>query len=664
MFFPSDSTNEIVAHFLGYFAMRLEEMKLRVGYEEYQQDAAQGAPQSDLQQISVDVAQSLQLEAFLPGLAYAPPIWQIVGRGDASFPLHIAHSMAHIPGQPNAPIASPPIFETPAGPPAPLEGDEPGSVLAIIAQHTTLIDNDVVILGDYDGPISFQSGAPEALAHMTLAVEAITGPITSISGLHNVEDIPRFIEGSAAVFHAMGDDVSADEDTTILKVDAISGSYVNGQQVDSAPDLEASLPEHLREEVQSDEADVEEVSEAITIEGAGQSDTITLHSGGNLLVNEAAIMNASLTPTFMAVAGDHHQLDAIIQTNAHIDHDHVGQGVAGAAENAANSTSTYNIATFDHEQRDTAAQAAELKPEVLPSNWQVSTVAGDLVFTEWLSQYHFAYDEDIHVLSSTGSTTTVTTGENVGLNGVSFQNIGIYFDLVMVGGSVYDANVIVQSNILYDNDTIEMLGGEGSSSGSLATSGNLLWNQANIVNVGPSEFQSGMPSQYHEAMDSLDAGNLAMPDAFRFDNMFEGFPMLRALYVSGDIYDLRYVQQTNVLGDADYVAIEEAKVAQTHPEYALSTGANALANIATIYDYDSLGGTTFVGGQTYSDSVLIQADIVAANEDGEDSNALVSEVIAFLDFDADSLVSTGDDLAPSTIPADGPSLDVMHTMLA
>ncbi|WDR02968.1 hypothetical protein PSQ19_01755 [Devosia algicola] len=622
----------------------------------------------DLKQISADVAQSLQLEAYLPGLAYAPPIWQIVGRGGADWSAHTAPSRAHVLDAGDGPAIVTPVFKSPTTSPAPtpLEGDEPGSVAAIIAQETTLIDNDLVVLSDYDGPISFQSGAPQALHEMTLAVEAISGPITSIAGLHTIEDIPRFIEGSAAVFHAMADGETSNENTTIVEVDALSGTYVNGQQADEAPELEENLPMRLREQVQSDEADDDPGPLTETLSGDDYPDTVTLHSGGNLLVNEAAIMNASLTPTFLAVAGDHHQLDAIIQTNAYSDHDQVGAGVPGASSNAADTTVAKNIATFEHDQRDTAAIAAEHRPDVLPHNWQISTVAGDLVFTEWLSQYHFAYDEDVHVLSSTGATTTVTSGENVGLNGVSFHNLGLQFDLVMVGGNLYDANIIVQNNILYDNDSVEVLGGGGidTGTGSLATSGNLLWNEANIVNVGPTQIHTGMPGQYYDAMNALDAGNRAMPDAFKFDNMFEGFPMLRALYVSGDIYDLRYVQQTNVLGDADYVAIEEARVAASHPEYTLNTGANALANIATIYDYDNLGTTTFVGGQSYSDSVLIQADIMAANDEAEDDNALVSEVIAFLDLDGDYVIPAGDDLSPNTITADGPSLDVMQTMLA
>ena len=71
----------------------------------------------------------------------------------------------------------------------------------------------------------------------------------------------------------------------------------------------------------------------------------------------------------------------------------------------------------------------------------------------WVSQYNFLSDNDAHVLSATGSYTTIVTGANMTLNSASFAELCNSYDLVMIGGSMYNGNFIFQTNILFDNDT-------------------------------------------------------------------------------------------------------------------------------------------------------------------------------------------------------------------
>ena len=55
----------------------------------------------------------------------------------------------------------------------------------------------------------------------------------------------------------------------------------------------------------------------------------------------------------------------------------------------------------------------------------------------------------------------------------------MYYDLIIVGGNIYDANIIHQLNVLVDNDMIGAVEGfETNGEGSLSSAGNLLWNQA------------------------------------------------------------------------------------------------------------------------------------------------------------------------------------------
>ena len=141
---------------------------------------------------------------------------------------------------------------------------------------------------------------------------------------------------------------------------------------------------------------------------------------------------------------------------------------------------------------------------------------------------------------------------------------------------------------------------------------------------------------------------------------------MRVLYVGGSILDLKYVKQTNILGDSDQVALAMEQVGSGHPEadWEIETGSNALVNVAVIVDVDSMG-KTYVGGDHYSDEILIQAELVSPNDSlgGQNPDVLVNEAVAFL----------GDDLAgpdggePTDIGAshhvDAPQADVMQTVL-
>lgn len=673
MFIPSDTTTEIVAHFLGYFQIAVDDMRMRLTYQEIEAAHAQPFADPRLDQMAADFAQRFNLGTYAPGVAYTPPSWLIHGEA-AIDPIAVPNLVA-IP----APKLLPPLesvrpfdLDSPSLP-LPRIGPEPGSVMAIISQTIILSDNDVVVLGSYDGPLEFNSGADEAIPQMYIAAKQVTGFVTDHAALNNVSDVPVIIE---TVAHAIGEMATAPDTngTTLNLTDSVAGTYVNGQIVVEAPELSDVLPAPWGSSYAGTNDDAEDDAEPVShveLRGDEVPDIVTLKAGGNLLVNEAVMFNGGLTSSVIAVAGDVHQLDAIIQVNAYIDGDTVDAGFPGSQHNPLASTAAYNVASIVQDvlaSTDTAAAAAN--PGVMPANWQVSMVAGDLVFVEWLSQFIFSSDQDLAVLSSTGATTTVTSGENVGLNSVRFADLGMNFDLILIGGNLYDANVIVQTNVLYDNDTVHMLSAEQDGAGSLNTSGNLLWNQASIHNVGPTQFQQGLPDHYEMAMDGLDDGNLYMPAGFSSDSQFEGFHMLRVLYVAGDVYDFRYIEQTNILGDADFVATQQASLMANNPqtEWDISTGSNALVNIASITDYDGMGDTAYAGGSVYSDAVLIQADILAADTDADDpsGDALVTEIVAFLDVDID--LDTGahnaGDGGFALSSTDGPSADIMQSVLA
>ena len=666
MFFPNDPTTEIVAHFLGYFELAVEGMRIRLGYEQIEAALAAAAVEPELEQLSAELTQKYALGAFQPGVDYVPPEWMIRGKSpiEVLAPPQPVSASAGIPEQ---------FFDTDlpsfvggrAGAVA-MIGPEPGSVIAIIAQTIALSDNDLVVLGEYHGELVFHSGANTGILMLMEAAQGVTAPFTELSVLHNTADVAAFTGHVAQVIDALS--VAEGGPMQVQFVEAIAGNYLNGEQVESLPDMTDTLPAHWRELGAKEEEPEPETGQTvhIAISGDEVQGSVTLNAGGNVLVNEASFFNGGLSSAVFAVGGDLHQLDAIIQTNAYFDSDTVGDDVPGAGANLPGTTTALNAAAFIQEVRDATGAAAEANPGIMPANWQVSVVSGDVVFIEWLSQFTFASDQDMSVLSSTGANVVVTSGENIAFNAVSFANLGMQFDLIIVGGSLYDANVIVQTNVLYDNDTIQMLGEGSAGWGGLSTSGNLLWNDASIHNVGPTNFVDQMPIHYQQAMDGLANGDTGMPAGFLTDEQFEGFQMLRVLYVAGDIYDLRYVEQTNILGDADMVALQKAKLLEGAPdtEWAISTGANALVNKAAITDFDALGDTAYVGGEIYSDAILIQADIMSADAGSSQGDALVTEVIAFLDVEFDAGPLGDASLGPTPLPADGPSADIIQSMLA
>ncbi|AVF03244.1 MULTISPECIES: hypothetical protein [Devosia] len=668
MFFPSDPLSEIVAHFLGYFQIAVEDMKVRLEMALAEHEAEAGLEAPEMQQVSVDVLQTYALGNYAPGVFYAPPEFLI--RGEVMFgPTNIG--LANTPDFTASELDSP-LSQWPTGPGdivIPLIGTEPGSVIAVFSQTISLSDDDVFVMGTLDEPLVYQSGSDAGLLGLQAASNAILGPIGSGPGMTSHGDVPLVMDA----VHATAKAHQSNPDTQFEQVESLTGTYVNGKLETEAPELTDALPSHLQAEAEDapppDTIKVTSEHEAhIQIENDATQGSVTYNSGGNFLVNEAVVLNGGLVGTHFVVGGNFHQLDAIIQTNAFSDTDYVNDDFPLDAQ-AGGGTKAVNVASFVQETFDAAGDNAEANPGVMPQNWQVTCVSGDVIFLEWMKQLTFMSDEDVGVLTATGSDAMVTSGENIGLNSVNFANIGSLFDLILVGGNVFDANVIVQNNILYDNDTITMLGagddGDYSASGSLNTSNNLLWNQASIHNVGATEVKSGVSDHYKDAMDGLANGNKSMPASFYAAEDFEGIAIPRVLFVSGSIYDLRYIEQTNILGDADFVALQKKAFLDGEPatEWNIDTGSNALVNMAAIKDYDTFGDSIEVGGDHYSDSILIQANILEAQGDGDDDDALVSEVVAFLDH-TETLADTPDYSALGDTTHDAAPVDLMQSVLA
>lgn len=709
MFVPSEPITEVIAHFIGYFSIHVEEMRMRVAYDQFAVRTT--APEHrDLPYEPTAFRPQLQLRDFDPHVRYVPddPQGNLELRLN-SFPLpHQVQFHAHIPGPHLS--GHHPVFGLPqASDIQPFAAPPAGSTVLAVQQIILLSDDDVVISGDIVVNDARALGDGGALDTMLAQAQDVGGPLAALETPHAMAPIaPYFAAAHAAIgevaagqgsdgtvltiTHASDTDAGFAHEITTVTGPSISGIYVDGIQQESLPSLSDFLP-HLQDQSGGIAVDVTAatsenattpiddaagagadgavgaVSDAvITIDPATMGTSMTVNAGGNLMLNEVSLINAGVTATFVAVGGDYHTINAIIQTNIFSDHDLIDPRFPGSSNPASEAgTQAHNVASFAAVAMDNAASQLALNPGAFPTNWTVSVVHGDLAFVDWVKQYNFTSDSDTHVLTATGTTTTITTGENIGINNVSFVDIGKYFDVVLVRGNFYDGNVITQTNVLYDNDVVTWLNGSGppaGDTGSVSTSGNLLWNSASITTIGMTDIQSGLPSPYSDAMTQLGASHYDMPSSLGSYSPFEGFAHLRVLYVSGNLYDLHTITQVNVMGDADLVAAyHQTVLANSSPDqWAISTGSNVLANIATITDYNSVGTSAHVGGSIYTDALLIQANLVDAGAPSVPAQGqLANEVIAFLDIDMNSIAS--DHHGPALSLSDLPSGDPLHSML-
>ena len=392
-----------------------------------------------------------------------------------------------------------------------------------------------------------------------------------------------------------------------------------------------------------------------------ESPAVEVTTGGNTLVNMASLTNSWATSQVIAVAGDCVELNAIVQINAVCDSNSIGSTLNSWTLGDSDPTESFNIAMFQH--IDPSPEGADPTPAGgFPDSWSVTEISGDLIIMNWIEQFTFMTDQDIGIVSSSGIHTIVTTGENTAINDVSLQEFGLYYDLIIVGGNIYDANIIHQLNVLVDNDLIGAVEGfETNGAGSLSTEGNLLWNQAAIVE-GSSNFEA-MPEDYVTAAQNLAAGNQDLGGIIN-DAVFAGLAHLNVLYISGNLLNLQYINQTNVLGDSDAVALAmDQLIAHPEAEWTIATGANQLVNFATINNFEPTT-TTYVGGEHYSDEILIQADIISSEPDlmSQDPDALVNEAVAFLGDDDAPDAGAGQELHGTLMP-DNSQTDPMQGML-
>lgn len=394
------------------------------------------------------------------------------------------------------------------------------------------------------------------------------------------------------------------------------GYYVNGElQQRPSEETPPAEPEKLPD----------------TGEGIGQWASL----GSNFSINAALIVDIGEAARTMVVMGDYFKTDAIFQTNSTVDDARIsisgGDRVPTPAseENIAN-----NIADF---VRNPSIYAG-FQAQAAGPNWIVDVVDGDYYSVHAVAQVNYLFDNDVATQVSSNSHYNLVSGHNEQGNLALIYDGSVQYDLIIINGSYHGLNVIFQNNILLNNDRIVMSADGADPSQSANSGNNSLLNEAAIANYGGETFDE-LPGNLELIQSLLAAGWTSLDPELGSALIGHGGP-LRVLYITGDYYDINAVWQTNITSDVDVMYQLQnqpsADLLALDPDGAVTqsvtSGSNELANDAAIVDVNP--DATYVNGEVYADSILVQANLVptdAGHAVNGDTNTLVTELIAFVD---------------------------------
>jgi hypothetical protein len=371
--------------------------------------------------------------------------------------------------------------------------------------------------------------------------------------------------------------------------------------------------------------------------------------GNNSSLNAALIIDLGESARTMIVNGDYFSTNAIFQTNTIIDHDHINVSDGPAPLAATGDDVTTNIADFvQHPGVYASIQATFAGP-----NWSVDVVDGNYYNVHILLQTNYLFDNDVVVQTSADTHYDLVDGYNQLGNLAQIFNGEIHYDLIVIEGAYHGMNVIFQNNLLLNNDQIYMAADGADPTQSVESGRNNLLNEAAIENYGGDNFgeiTDGMKA----ILSALESGATSLDPSL--GTAVDGTGgVFNVLYVTGDYYDINAVWQTNVTSDVNVIYQLQNQPSPGALTYfqdgtatqSVATGSDSLVNDAAIID---VGPTnTYVTGQVYTDTILVQADLLPSDQDqavNADTQALIPELIAFVDDSQDDSCTTS-----ATIPA-------------
>ncbi|MBX6329952.1 MAG: hypothetical protein IRY89_15400 [Pseudolabrys sp.] len=345
--------------------------------------------------------------------------------------------------------------------------------------------------------------------------------------------------------------------------------------------------------------------------------------GGNIAANDAVLVNDEGLSVSLAVLGDYYQTQAVVQTNVFngID-DFIGNGATSIAQNTI-----ANIADFQN-QIPTLTFGTSGSTPVTSLTWSVDVLNGDLLQIHSLIQTNYLSNNNVIYQTSSTGESEIIAGSNTLLNTAQFQNLTANYDLIIVEGSYHQDDFIYQKNVLLDFNKITF-DGSGLASQSATGGGNSLVNDASIVDTGNHDYLP-FNNDVMAVIQALENQQGTVDPAAVMNAFPDLFGNIHVLVVTGDYYDVNFLYQTNIMSNANVVALSGSPSAPAGATQSVSTGDNVTVNAATIIDGGSIE-SPYLQGNYYNDMILIQTNIIGNDPKiaGQDPGQLVPELVAF-----------------------------------
>lgn len=634
-----DRISETIAHFAGFFELMENGVRLRPDSDGFNWQDNGFGPHKPLTVTPHGPTDEFDLAGYIPGLT---PFWFFYQNPEL-FSLSMTSGLADLihkaddpenmldAGENAIPTASAfPGFGGYELPTAP-------SHFQVTFQMNHLSDNDMLGVTDVNDFISASVFAETMQVLVTYAGEiSVVHPETFAAVMDDAADVHTQIMSGAG---SGGTDTGGNATVSHIVGVETSGVMIDGVAADSMPDMSDILPVYHQADDNEDLVNLFEAED-------GHS-TVT---GGNFVINETVISQQAPDAGLIIVAGDVISLTSISQTNVL---QNIDQGIE--TEDASDLLINASEITLNSSLEDGSASGQV----TMPSNWNVTRIEGDLISANWVEQQNFITDHDTATITWSAEDSYISLGENTGLNQVLSLDFTMHYDLIIIGGQMVDFNLIRQTNILLDDDTLSW---DADHSFGAGGADNLLANFAQVNSTGTDSYQT-LNSEYSDLIDGLADGYDGFPVGV--DLSAAGGGTLNVLYISGDYFNVNMIDQINTLGDADQVDVVfdamSERAAETDGDITFTHGSNALVNIATILD-SGLDSTVMAGGQIYDDATLYQAGMVTeAGEDGMPP-ALATEAVAFLMEDATALPEDVSHVHPEAY-SEAPA-DIMQCMTA
>lgn len=658
---PLDRTTEAIAHFIGAFHMDVEALRLRDDYDAFRAAQGENDAPSDIPTFNISVRAPYDLKGFDPDLKLAPPAGPIViVSGQAGVGASAQGSFdAAMFSRNMSPNAVPPPFAQSVGGAITYtwEVPPPNSIGTVTLQNLFLEDNDFLGFG-LDYPFVDVAVFDAWLAELVGTAQALSLGLTELMPAGQVPTLDAALALAAQIDGLEAPEAEGATITLLTGADA-TGVIINGVQADEMPSFLDNLPPSLssddEDEAAEDTPPLTPFEDESNPYGVDPGHHVT--TGGNLSANEALIATNWVDAGVIAVAGDVVSLNVISQVTVLAQAG--GGGGAVAASQVVNAAQLVQTATSPEGEEEEAADAG---PPVFPMAWQVTSVEGDVVLVNWVQQSIFASDNDSIEVMFTASATSIVMGENTLSNFTALIELGYHYDLIIVGGNMISINLVEQTMVLLDADTIA---GSMAAGGAVNGGGNYLQNSASISTIGVDRFEHANDT-FQAEFEALEDGAGTISAQLAADPLFEGLETLSVLYISGNLVEISIVQQTNYVGDADqvYLALQEF-VAQGDGGVSVTTGENALLNNAQIVDV-GIDSVVVAGGEVYSDALIYQAELIDTDAvpEGVAVSGLANEAVAFLASDMIDAPAEAEDGGGADLGADAGNLDVMQSMLA